>query len=253
MILFLRLLPTLIIPYLGLIYYFTTKFYNLFWIFIVLALIGPLLALWLITKKINIPQGFMTFIFFPIFAILTSFGALMFSEALLFKVIICLGMVLLTNLYLENTFRFVFQPARYQTNALLNLSLIFAVFGLLFALKTIFDFSLFVNLAIWLTGIIFIVMIFVWLYFLSRLLQAPKKINKVFSFGLVVFGVQLFLLASWFPILPIYKAGFLVVFLTLAVQIYRNELLEKPQASRWTLIIYTLVLIFLLATAKWFI
>jgi len=153
---------------------------------------------------------------------------------------------------LENVFRFVFQPARYQTNAILNLSLIFAIGGLFFAMVVLFDLMIFSNIKFWISELLFIAILGLWYWFLIKTLQPSRKMARVFGIGIGLAAAEIFALICWFPVLPIYKAGLIMVFLTLSLQIFRNELVSQPRTSRWTLIFYTLVLIFLLATAKWF-
>ncbi|PIS40569.1 MAG: hypothetical protein COT26_02645 [Candidatus Kerfeldbacteria bacterium CG08_land_8_20_14_0_20_43_14] len=252
MTILLRLLPSLIVPWLILAYYFALKFPTFFWLFLALGLGGLVSALWQLTRRVKLPQGFWALVFFPGFAILFSFGALMFSEKIFFQTVIALGMVLFSSLYLENVFRFVFQPARYQTNAILNLSLIFAIGGLFFAMVVLFDLMIFSNIKFWISELLFIAILGLWYWFLIKTLQPSRKMARVFGIGIGLAAAEIFALICWFPVLPIYKAGLIMVFLTLSLQIFRNELVSQPRTSRWTLIFYTLVLIFLLATAKWF-
>ncbi|RJO59752.1 hypothetical protein C4546_00490 [Candidatus Parcubacteria bacterium] len=252
MLLFLRSLSSLSLIWLVLNYWLAVRLEFWFWLFALLALAGTLAVFWLIAKQAKLKPNLWDLNFFPCVALLGSFSALLFSEKVFFQAIIALGMTLLISLYQENYFRFVFQPARYQTNSLLNLSQVFAALGIFFVAVSLFDFMIFAYLPLWVAGLIFGAFLGLWLVFVLRKFDVPLKIGKVYIFGGIIVGLELFALVGWFPILPIYKAGILMVFLAFLINQIRNESATKPGSRRWASIIYTAVLISLLVTAKWF-
>ncbi len=252
MVFFLRILPYLAGSWLAAGDLLAVTHPDRFWWFAIAAIVGPVLSLWLITRGGKLPRGFGSIYFFPVFTLVPAMGALLFSEHAQVQIAFAIGSALVMFVFLEQAFRFRYQPARYAPNALVNLSYIFAIVGMFFAGLTLFDLQVFANLPLWVVTSIFFVLVLVWFVGLHALAPLERRRAQWWGVGIVIVMTEMFALFAWLPAIPLAKAGMFGLLVTYVVQQYRSDALTDKTTQRWAFVLLFVMLLLLVATTHWF-
>ncbi len=252
MIFFLRLIPALCAVWVLVLFRFALHSANSFWYYAVAGALGVLVALWLLMRRKALPQGRWSILAFPSLTLISVIGVLLFSEHLAFQWILLVAMAILFALYAEQVFRFTHAPARYQPNALVNLSFGFSILSIFFASLTIFDLQLFANVPLWMAIALFTCVALFWCLMVFRFVEAPPQFRWPWGVTLGIVMVEVFALLAWLPALPFVKAATLALLVTIALQRVREDVSGIGKVNRWTTVVLLAMLLFVLVTARWF-
>lgn len=252
MIFLLRLLPVLSATWLLVCFQFALRSSAWFWYGAAAAVVGSLLALWLLVRTAKLPQGRWTVLAFPSLTLVAVVGVLLFSEHAILQWVLLVGLATLFALYAEQAFRFTHAPARYQPNALVNLGIVFTVASIFFSSLTTYDLLLFANVPLWLGVVIFAVATTLWCVLVLRFLDAPRAGRWPWGLTLSVPTLEVFTLLAWLPVLPFVKAAALALVVTLMLQRLREDVAGVGRPNRWTTVVLLAMLLFVLVTARWF-
>ncbi len=252
MIFFLRILPILGAAWMVLWFRLALVSPANFWYDAGIAVVGALTALWLLIRRASLPQGRWSILTFPALTLVAVVGALLFSERAVLQWVLLIGLGVLFALYAEQVFRFAHAPARYQSNALVNLGFVFAVLSIFFTSLTIFDLQLFANAPLWMTIALFACIATFWCVMVFRFVDAPSTFRWPWGVTMDIVMVELFALLAWLPILPFVKAAALTLLVTGVLQRVRVDLAGGAREQRWTTIVLVVMLLFVLVTARWF-
>ena len=252
MLFFYRILPIFASAWLALGDLLAIRHPSAFWVFAGLAAIGPFVALWLFVRKSSLPHGFGSILFFPVYTLLPAIGCLLFSEHIAVQIVFAVGLAILFGFQLEQAFRYRFQPARYQPNALVNASVAFALVGPFFLTLTLFDLQIFASVPLWLVVAIHAATTLLWFIALLRLLPIP--LDRAWWWGIVACTtlVEIFAVLAWLPALPTVKATIYALIATVVVQRYRSDATNDPSSHKWSFVLLGVMLLLLVAFAHWF-
>jgi hypothetical protein len=252
MMFFLRTLPVLCAVWVVICFRFALHSPAGFWYFASAAVLGALVALWLLIRRASLPQGRWSILMFPALTLFAIVGVLLFSEHQGLQWVLLIGTGMLLALYAEQVFRFTHVPARYQPNALVNLGLVFAVLSIFFTSLTVFDLQLFANVPFWMAVAIFMIIAVFWCIMVFRFIDAPAFLRWPWGITLAVVMVEMFSLLAWLPVLPFVKAAILALIVTGVLQWVRNDVTGAVKSHWWTTVLIAIMLLFVLATARWF-
>lgn len=254
MLLFLRSLPTLILLWLLLAFYAITRWPINFWYITAIASVIALLGLWYLARQAKVPAGPWRFILIPGIFLIMSFGVILFSERLILQYVFGAIVALLFSFLLEQVFRFAYQPGRYQPHALLNLATLLSAVGMFFGTLVLFDLKLFVDVKIWLILILYIFFQGVWMLGFSWVEPIARERRKPWVLVYLILGPELFILMLWLPALPLVRASLFLAAFGLGLQVYHadvhNE--DKSVRLRWTFVLYALMVLSIVVSARWF-
>jgi hypothetical protein len=252
MMFFLRTLPVLSAVWVVAFFRLALHSPNSFWYFASTAVLGALAALWLFIRRAPLPQGKWSILAFPTLTLLAVVGVLLFSEREGLQWVLLIGTGVLLALYVEQVFRFAHVPARYQSNALVNLGFVFAVLSIFFTSLTVFDLQLFANVPFWMAVAIFTVITIFWCLMVFRFIDAPTLLRWPWGITFAVVMLEMFSLLAWLPVLPFVKAAILALIVTGVLQRVRDDVIGAGKAHWWTTMLVAIMLLFVLATARWF-
>ncbi len=253
MILFLRSIPTLLFFLTGAGAYLGIRYPEAFWYAAGATLLGMALGIWLLTRGRKLPVRTGQLVVFPLFFLATSFGVLLFVEHGWVQVLLTVAAAGLLGFAAEQVFRFAYQPARYQANALHNVSVLFAAMGLVFAVLTIANLTLFAGLNFWLSIGMAICLQALWVWVYLWVNPLPQPVRFAWALSVILIGAALVCVLMWLPPLPVVKAALYAAFVGLAVQIARAEShAETDQRLGWAFALYGLVVLFVVVTARWY-
>lgn len=253
MILFLRVVPYLAAAWLVAGYALALQQVDqLYWLFAGGALIGPMVGVWLLLRKATRPAGIQSVIFFIFLSLVSAIGALLFSEHVVLQWILIVALGALVSFFLEQMFRFAYIPSRYQSNALVNLSVVFALVSIFFAALTLYDLQLFASTRLWILVPAFAIVVAAWSWALTKLFEGERGVRRTWAWFIALIAIELFILILWLPPIPFVKAAFITIALTLAVQRFR-EGLSTLKPRRWPFVLLVLMLLLLVITTQWFV
>lgn len=252
MIFFLRLLPFISAVWIATMFRLALGSPTSFWYFAAAGVVGILASLWLLIRRTNLPQGRLSILAFPTLTLLAVVGTLLFSERALLQWILLIGIAIIIGLYTEQVFRFTHAPARYQSNALVNLGYVFAILSIFFASLTIFDLQLFANVPFWLTVAIFASVIVFWCTIILKFIDAPAALRWPWGLIIGIISIEIFSLLAWLPALPFVKAAIISLLLTAVLQRVREDVFGAVRPNRWTTVVLSIMLLCVIVTARWF-
>lgn len=253
MILFLRSIPTLVLVWVLAGAYTGLRYPTFFWFAAGFTVLGVALEIWILTRGRRLPVRTGQLLVFPLFFLATTFGVLLFVEHGWVQVMVSLAAAVMLSFSAEQVFRFAYQPARYQANALHNVSVLFAAIGLVFGFLTLANLTLFAGLTLWLSMVISIVLQGVWVWAYLWVNPLPQPVRSPWVWSVMLIGAALVCVLMWLPPLPVVKAALYAAFVGLAVQIARAESqAETEQRLGWAFALYGLVVLFIVVTARWY-
>ncbi|MFA6043167.1 MAG: hypothetical protein WCV85_02660 [Patescibacteria group bacterium] len=253
MILFLRSIPTFLFFWVGASAAVAVRYPSSFWYVGAVAVLGIALGMWVLTRGRKLPVRTGQLLIFPLFFLATTFGVLLFVEHAWVQTVLAGCAAGLLGFATEQIFRFAYQPARYQANALHNVSVLFAAIGLVFGILTLANLTLFAGLSLWLSiGIAAVIQaLWVWAYLWVNPL--PQTVRLPWAFSVTLVGAALVCVLMWLPPLPVVKAALYAAFVGLAVQVARAESqAASEQRIGWAFALYGLVVLFVVVTARWY-
>jgi hypothetical protein len=255
MLLFLRALPTLVLLWLLLAFYAITRWPINFWYFASIASFVALAGLWHLARKVKIPASPLRFIVIPGIFLIMSFGVMLFLERLTLQYVFGAIIALLFSFLLEQVFRFAYQPGRYQPHALLNLTTLLSAVGMFFGTLVLFNLQLFVGIQLWLILILYLFFQGTWILGFSWIEPMARGKRKPWVLVYFILGQELFILLLWLPALPLVRASIFLAAFGLGLQVYNADMHNEGQIVRlrWTFILYALVLLSIVASARWFV
>ncbi len=252
MILFLRSLPALLAAWLLACLVLALHSPSTFWVMAACATLVPIFGLHLLTRHATLPRRFVALALFPALATLGAFGVLLFSESAFFQNLVIGSLVILQWLIWEQAFSFTHVPARYQKNALTNLAQLAAIAAFFFFTLILFDLGLYAGALLSLQLGLFVTYLVVWFSGLAYLLQADRRTTIVYGVLTAVAGLEFYILLNRLPPLPAVKAGVMVIIVGSILQLLRRHVEPQDRQSWWPFGVLALVLLSLLATARWF-
>lgn len=189
----------------------------------------------------------------PLLFLLSSFGLLLFLEQPIVQLVLGLIVLMLVTLFVEHVFTFMHLPALYQPFSIEHLGQLMNIFSMFFISSVGFGLRLFLQLPLWILGIVFFLVCWYMVY--GTLWASKVESNRARPYALAgaVLMSQLFIAVSFLPSGFYTSAAFIAIGFYIFLGLTRasaQRRLSKNLLRRYVTVTIVLSLV-VAATSQW--